>query len=82
MFDAPRNDQELALFQDRIRLASELDSEFARPYQEQFVGILVMVPDELSLNFGEFDRLPVELRVTPTSPHRRVAIGTGRCLSV
>ncbi len=60
MFDTARDDQELAGFENFVGGLSKLDTESARLDQEQFVGVLVVVPDEVALGLRQFDRLSVE----------------------
>src|SRR5262245_48362426 len=60
VFDAPRDDQELARFQPDVPVA-ELHAEAAVHDQEQLVLALVVVPDERALELDELDLLAVQL---------------------
>ena len=59
VLDAARDDIELALVEVDA-LLPKLDREVAVEHEEQLVGLVVVVPDELAVEFGEFDRLAVE----------------------
>jgi len=56
---APGNDEELAFveFDDPV---AKVDRQVAVEDQKEFVLVLVMVPDELTFQLGEFDMLSVE----------------------
>ena len=59
MLHTARHDQKLALAQlDRV--IAELDAEPSAPDQEQLVLIRVVMPDEVPLEFHEFDLLTVQ----------------------
>ena len=58
VLDAPRDDEELPLPERHVRLLAELDAELAGPHEEQFVGVLVTVPDELPSALASFTACP------------------------
>ena len=57
---------EFAFGQVDVRAVAELDGEGTGDDQKQFVGVVVVVPDELAVDFGEFDCLFAG-RCTPRS---------------
>jgi hypothetical protein len=60
VFDAPRHDEEFALFQPNVPVA-KLHAKAALDHQEQLVLVIVVVPDELALEFDQLDELAVQL---------------------
>lgn len=60
MLDTSRDNDELAVSQ-RHRVIAELDAESAAHDKEELVGIIMMVPDELSLELRELHFLAVQL---------------------
>ena len=60
VFDAARNDQELAFLEPDLPVA-EIHPESSLHHQEHLVLVLMVVPDEFSLELDEFDKLAVEL---------------------
>lgn len=59
VLDATWHDQELSLLQPNLTIA-EVHAEAAVDDEEQLVLMLVVMPDELALEFDQFDLLPVE----------------------
>src|ERR1700680_2804989 len=59
MLDSPGNDNELAFLQPPLPVA-ELHPEAAFRHQEHLVFLVMMVPDELALEFAELHHLAIE----------------------
>src|ERR1700676_1313912 len=59
MLDSPGNDNELAFLQPHLPVA-ELHPEAAFRHQEHLVFLVMMVPDELALEFAELHHLAIE----------------------
>lgn len=64
VLDSPRHDEELAFgeFDDSI---AEVDFESAVEDEEEFIFLLVMMPDEFAFDLREFDLLTVEFADDP-----------------
>ena len=60
MFDAPGDDQELPFLQPDLTI-TELHDEASLHDQEEFVLVVVAVPDELAPELDELDVLAVQL---------------------
>ena len=60
MLDAPRDDQELSFLQPDLTV-TELHNEASLHDQEEFVLVIVVVPDELAPELDELDVLAVHL---------------------
>jgi hypothetical protein len=67
VFDAPRNDEELAFVEldDSIR---KVDGQVAAENQEELVLMLMVMPDELTFDLRELYLLAVELSDDPRAP--------------
>ncbi len=67
VFDAPRNDKELALveFDDSI---TKVDGQLATEDEKELVLALVVVPDELAFELRQLHMLAVELADDPRAP--------------
>ena len=61
MLDAFRHDEHLARA-ERHGAVAQLDVELAFEHQEEIVGLVVLVPDELALHLHDHDVVVVELR--------------------
>lgn|SRR5437868_1709121 len=59
VLDAARHYEELAFFQPDV-LVAKLHAEASFDYQEEFVFVLVVVPDELALQLVELNVLAIE----------------------
>lgn len=67
VFNATGNNQDLALFKPNMAIP-ELHAETALHDQERFVLVVVLVPDELPQEFGQFDLLAVQFANDPRAP--------------
>jgi len=67
VFNASGNDRKLALFQSNITF-SEPDQQLSLHDEKQFVLRFVMMPDELSLKFCQFDVGVVQFADNPRTP--------------
>ena len=71
MFDAARHDQKLARVElNRMLLAvlTVFHDEAAFEYEEEFVFMRMLVPDEFTGKLDELDVLAIELRHNPGGP--------------
>jgi hypothetical protein len=59
VLDTAGDDEEFALVELNVAVA-ELDGEVSREHEEEIVGVVVLVPDELALHFDEADVVVVE----------------------
>ncbi len=60
MFNTPGHDEEFSGVQFHLPV-SEFNAESTGHYEKEFIFVLVVVPDELTLEFGELHLLPVQL---------------------
>jgi hypothetical protein len=62
MFDTSRDDEQLPRFQlDRV-LVPQAQREMAGVNEEEFVGVLVGMPDELPVDLGDLQLIAVDVR--------------------
>ena len=67
VFDAPRNNEELA-FVELDDSITKVDGQVAAENQEELVLMLVVMPDELTFDLRELYLLAVELSDDPRAP--------------
>ena len=77
MLDAPGHDEELALFQPDVAIP-EFHPESPLDDKEEFIFVVVLVPDKLALEFYQLDVLPVQL---PDDPGALVIVEEGELLT-
>jgi hypothetical protein len=67
VLDAARDDEKLTFFQPDLPV-TEIHPKPPFHYQEKLILILMMMPDEFSLEFDQFDVLAIELAGDPWVP--------------
>jgi hypothetical protein len=60
VLNTTRNDVELAFFEDNDSV-SQMNAQLALEYEEEFIFVGVMVPNELAFDFHELNVLAIEL---------------------
>ena len=58
----PAGDNEQLTRPEHDVAVAELDRQLARQDEEQFVGVLMAVPDEFALNLDDLDLVVIQLR--------------------
>lgn len=61
MLDTTRHNKQFTLFKRHTVTILKFKPYFSVGYEKQFVGIVVMMPRELALDFGELDSLSIQL---------------------